>query len=114
MHAVNLALVAILLLATGTAHAADVVPKEFRGTWCSIPHEDAWPQAFHRKRPNTNCDYGWKISSTTIRSWDGQFKCPVASADGLVIGQNKGEKRPCFSAEVWYEKGTLFMSKVQP
>jgi hypothetical protein len=112
--------VAALLMATSATHAAEKgLPKEFWGKWCDISVEDAWPQTFQQKPYNTECAYGWKISPTTIWSWDGSDKCRIGHVEVvdekpytlLVLGKGK---RPCFSAEVWREKETLFMQKVQP
>jgi hypothetical protein len=103
-----------------SAHAESaVISKEFLGNWCHISVEGAWPQTFHQKRNNTECAYGWKISATTIWLWDGSDKCRISHVEVvdekphtlLVLGKGK---RPCFSAEVWREKETLFMQKVQP
>src|SRR4029434_4009813 len=103
-----------------SAHAKSaVIPKEFLGNWCHISVESAWPQTFKQKQHNTECAYGGKISPTTIWSWDGSDKCRIGHVEVvdkkpytlLVLGKGK---RPCFSAEVWREKETLLMQKVQP
>jgi hypothetical protein len=107
----TLAAVLCLRLSMCAASHAGSLPKKFWGAWCSVPTEDAPgpppPQMFQRKRANADCTYGWKISRTAIRSWDGSDKCRIGRVDGhdastlFVLG--KGE-RPCFSAGVWREK----------
>src|SRR5947207_15520286 len=81
MKKVLLTGVAALFLATGTAHA-DVVPKKFLGTWCGEPEVEGL--VFHRKRQNENCDDGYIIRRTTIRSTDGSGKCTVSSNSGEI------------------------------